>query len=280
MLSALALLLQTTIPTPPVDHNHFYVTVDKETFKAMRESKWLRSEFADVSEQTHSSGDETWTGLYVYGVGSYVEVFAAGREKPEGKSGLGLLTTAPGGVDDVLYHFRRGPLAAKAERDLMFLGSADKQEPLAHIATFGGQEKTNLSVWLMEYHAEFYRRCGVPVGSSEAAIFAKYRSRSKSPYVGMMGDLRSVSLQPEGDGADLKAALRHFGFVPSSSGDVWKRKASEVVLQAATSSVPKYGVTSARFSLRTKPVRAHTERFGRRSTLRVSPDGTAEWRFR
>ena len=70
-----------------VEHNHFYVTVDRPTFEAIRQSKWLREEFANVSVSTHASGVNQWTGIYVSGVGTYVEIFCEGAEFRLGQAG-------------------------------------------------------------------------------------------------------------------------------------------------------------------------------------------------
>jgi hypothetical protein len=103
MLFALALAAQ-TVPVPMVEHNHFYVTVDRPTFEAIRQSKWLREEFANVSVSTHASGDNQWTGIYVSGLGTYVEIFAEGADFRLGQAGVGLFTQKPGGADDIDFH--------------------------------------------------------------------------------------------------------------------------------------------------------------------------------
>jgi hypothetical protein len=86
MLFALALAAQ-AVPVPMVEHNHFFVTVDRPTFEAIRQSKWLREEFANVSVSTHASGDDQWTGIYVSGVGTYVEIFCEGADFRLGQAG-------------------------------------------------------------------------------------------------------------------------------------------------------------------------------------------------
>jgi hypothetical protein len=103
MLFALALAAQ-AVPVPMVAHNHFYVTVDRPTFEAIRQSKWLREEFANVSVSTHAGGDNQWTGIYVSGVGTYVEIFCEGTDFRLGQAGVGLFTQKPGGVDDIDFH--------------------------------------------------------------------------------------------------------------------------------------------------------------------------------
>ena len=268
------------VPTPPVDLNHFFVTVDRKTFDAIRDSQWLKESFAEVAMGTNSSGKATWTGLYSYGVGSYVEIFAPSDRHKEGSAGVAFLTSTAGGVDNFFYHFRNSPFGTRAERELMMLGTKSHQEPFAHIASYAGQEGTNLNLWLMEYHSEYYARAGTPVGSPEADIFATDRYKHKLTYGGMMGDLRGLTLQPIGDGEDVQSALGLIGFQRADGRKMWRREANEIIVLPTSNSSPRYAITSARFSLRRRPKATHIERFGVRSQLRVSPDGSAEWSFR
>ena len=60
---ALALLIHASVPTPPVEINHFYITLDPATFNAVKKNKWLKDNFANVNVSTHSSGADTWTGI-------------------------------------------------------------------------------------------------------------------------------------------------------------------------------------------------------------------------
>lgn len=97
MLFALALAVQ-AVPVPMVEHDHFYVTVDRPTFEAIRQSKWLREEFANVTVSTHASGDDQWTGIYVSGVSTYVEIFSEGADVRLGQAGSISATSTLDGV--------------------------------------------------------------------------------------------------------------------------------------------------------------------------------------
>jgi len=280
MFFTFALSVQSLSPIPPVNLNHFFITVDRKTFDAIHRSKWLKETFAEVVMGTNTSGDRTWTGLYLYGVGSYIEIFAADEKRKEGSAGVGFLTATTGGADIVFDQFRRSPFGTRAERELMMMGTKTLQEPYAHTVSYSGQEKTNLNLWLMEYHSEYYKSEGAPVGASEAEIFAADRSKHKAPYGGMMADLRSLTLRPFGDGKDIKLALGLFGYQQVKGQKIWRREMNELRVLPTLSSKSRYGISSVRFSLRTKPSRTHIEHFGPKCQLRVSRYGTAEWRFR
>ena len=176
MLVSLVLLAQANISPPPVELNHFFITVDQRTWNVIRSSKWVRDTFGQVSEGTFSDGKDTWTGFYVMGVGSYVEIFAPHGPFKEGDGGLALLTTTPGGADTLDYLFRKGYFGNRSRRELMSLSSASGMSPFAHILDYVGN-KSNLSYWVMEYHELQYDRVGVPVGSSHAAMSAARRKQ-------------------------------------------------------------------------------------------------------
>jgi len=273
MVAIIAVLLQAAIPTPPVDINHIYITVDRKTWDAISSSKWLKDEFAGVSVSTHSDGRSTWTGCYVYGGGTYLEIFSPHADFKEGKAGIGFSTNTPGGADNIDYNFRKGYFGNRTERELMNIGSRKgKLKPFAHIVSYTGQDDSNLSVWLMEFHEEYFRDMGAPVGSSPAATFEAYRKRINEPPSKLMRNITSVTVHPPN--GDLAQALRLFGYGESANGK-WVRGSNELQLRPRAS----YAITSVRMSLRTAPKRAHTERFGKRSYLRVMPNGSAEWRF-
>src|SRR5438105_10621787 len=59
--------------------NHFFVTIDAESYKAIESSPFLRDEFAPFEQRTTVRHDITYTGSYFYGEHTYFEFFEAGR---------------------------------------------------------------------------------------------------------------------------------------------------------------------------------------------------------
>ncbi|MEI7987226.1 MAG: DUF5829 family protein, partial [Armatimonadota bacterium] len=125
IISTPILLLASQSTVPPVNLNHFFLHVDQPTFEAIQKSKWLKETFADVNVSTHSSGKETWTGIYVSGLGSYAEIFDSSEKDSEGTAGIGFLTSTIGGAKTVYDSFRQGAFGTRAETELMNLGTPD-----------------------------------------------------------------------------------------------------------------------------------------------------------
>jgi len=277
MLATLALLFQ-TVATPVVNHNHFYVTLDPPTINAIARNRWLKK-FADVNVSTNSSGSDTWTGCYVYGVASYVELFATGKKEKEGECGIGFATPLPGGADNLYSNFLASPFGKRAQRDEMKLGSKGHEKPFAHISSYDGQDPTKLNVWVMEFDHEMYAKHHLPDGAPYSQIVAAYSKENKKPYRGMMGDVTSITTQPLGDGEDFRRALALYGYKKVGATNVYRQRENEVIVLPAQKSRTKYAITSVRFSLRTPPKKIHVERFSSHCVLTAYPDGHAVWKF-
>jgi hypothetical protein len=82
----------------PVYFNHTTIYVSKETYAALKSSPLLRDEFSAFREATiHAEGGAvTYTGLYLNGMHTYLEIFETGpsdishRVEPPGSIGLGM----------------------------------------------------------------------------------------------------------------------------------------------------------------------------------------------
>jgi hypothetical protein len=65
---------------PPVYVNHVVIYVSAETYDALKASPMIRNQFSDSGEATiHAEGGSiSYTGLYVSGMNTYLEIFATG----------------------------------------------------------------------------------------------------------------------------------------------------------------------------------------------------------
>src|SRR4051812_29256260 len=59
--------------------NHFYLTVDDETYRAIETSEFLSREFAAFEQRTTVRTDQTYTGTYFYATNTYFEFFNAAQ---------------------------------------------------------------------------------------------------------------------------------------------------------------------------------------------------------
>src|SRR5262245_26357091 len=94
----------------PVPLNHFYLSLDPDTYAAIDNHKFLQTEFAVFERRTTVRADKAYTGIYFYGIHTYFEFFdsstqtefkrdssglAFGVERPEALKSLQARLTAP-----------------------------------------------------------------------------------------------------------------------------------------------------------------------------------------
>ncbi|WP_306956190.1 DUF5829 family protein [Streptomyces sp. B4I13] len=265
-------------------YNHSYGVLDRETADAIEHSVYLPG-FADFQVRTTTgSGGQTWTGRYLMGRETYLELFGvgdiAGQDGTLGSAGLGLSTE------------RAGDLATVTER----LKSEGVPDPVGFLQTrdFGDgvpvpwfdavlttTEYDAFGAWAMEYRPEYFAD---PRGHTEPASFpgdvGRERYLSDDYRTHLMRDVTSVRLAvTEGDLADTVPLLRAGGFAVrtvTDGGVVAERGGTTIRLDA----VPRdqAGLQRVDMSLNRPVQERHIERIGH-STLVVGPGSHAVWTF-
>lgn len=82
--------------------NHFYFVVDTATYEAIKMSDFIRNTFSVLEERTtHTSDGRSWTGIYLYGKNTYLEIFEEGSKWPINSLGIGMGHERIGGIDDL-----------------------------------------------------------------------------------------------------------------------------------------------------------------------------------
>lgn len=76
---------------PQVSFNHLYVVLRNEDLRAIQQSDFVKKELAAFEIRTSTGSSETWTGTYLYGTDSYIELFdtASYTNAPLGSIGIG-----------------------------------------------------------------------------------------------------------------------------------------------------------------------------------------------
>jgi hypothetical protein len=265
-------------------YNHSYGVLDRETADAIEHSDYLR-DFANFQVRTTTgSGGQTWTGRYLMGRQTYLELFGvgdiAGPDGTLGSAGLGLSTE------------RDGDLATVTER-LKSEGGADPVEFL-QTRDFGDGvpvpwfdailptiEYDAFQAWAMEYRPEYFAD---PRSNTEPASFpgdvGRERVLSDDYRTHLMRDVTYVHFAvTEGDLADNVPLLRAGGFAVKNvpGGGVVATGGGTTIRFDA---VPREqaGLQRVEMSLN-RPVKdRHVEQIGH-STLTVGPGSHAVWTF-
>ncbi|CAM5543091.1 hypothetical protein SALBM135S_07883 [Streptomyces alboniger] len=270
---------------PPHDrqllfYNHAYGVLDRETADAIEHSDYLH-EFADFEVRTTTGSQGSWTGRYLKGRETYLELFGVG-DVPDtglGSTGMGVSTERDGDLATVIQRLRdtgiENPVTFQQTRDF-----GDGVPVPWFDAVFTTDQYDAHGTWGMEYSAEYFAdprsRTEPPshpgdVGR-ERYLPDTYRER-------LMRDVASVRLAVTArDLANTVPLLRAGGFrVREAAGGVVADGGGTTIRLDA---VPRdeIGLKQFTFTLNKAVKHRHVERLGT-STLTVGPGARAVWNF-
>ncbi|WP_425265201.1 DUF5829 family protein [Streptomyces regalis] len=265
-------------------YNHAYGVLDRETADAIEHSAYLR-EFANFQVRTTTgAGGQTWTGRYLMGRETYLELFGVGDLPGEdgtlGAAGMGVSTERAGDLGAVIARLREQGIAEPIEfRQTRDFGDG---VPVPWFdAVFTTDQYDAFGPWAMEYRPEYFAD---PRSNTEPAAHPADVGRERYLPDGyrdhLMRDVASVRIAvTEGDLADTVPLLRAGGFsvrdVPGG-GVVARGGGTTIRLDAVARD--QAGLRQVEFSLNEAVPYRHEERIGR-STLTVGPGARAVWRF-
>jgi hypothetical protein len=265
-------------------YNHAYGVLDRETADAIEHSDYLR-DFANFQVRTTTgSGGQTWTGRYLMGRETYLELFGVGdlpgQDGVLGAAGMGVSTERAGDLATVVERLRDQGIANPVEfRQTRDFGDG---VPVPWFdAVFTTAQYDAFGAWAMEYRPEYFAD---PRSNTEPAAHpgdvGRERYLSDAYRDRLMRDVTSVRLAvTERDLANTVPLLRAGGFVvrPVAGGGVVAQRGGTTIRFEA---VPRdqAGLRQVEMSLNRPVEYRHEERIGR-STLVVGPGSRAVWTF-
>ncbi|MGC5563029.1 DUF5829 family protein [Streptomyces sp. FR-108] len=265
-------------------YNHSYGVLDRETADAIEHSDYLR-DFANFEVRTTTgTGGQTWTGRYLYGRETYLELFGvgdlAGQDGALGSAGLGLSTERAGDLATVTERLKDEGVADPVE----FLQTRDFGDgvPVPWFdAILTATEYDAFGAWAMEYRPEYFAdpRSNTEPASSPGDV-GRERYLSDGYRSHLMRDVTSVHLAvTAGDLADTVPLLRAGGFgVRTVAGGGVVAEHGGTTLRFTAVPREQAGLQRVEMSLN-RPVRdRHVERIGH-SILTVGPGSRAVWTF-
>jgi hypothetical protein len=144
---------------PPVYLNHLFVVLDPATYEALSSSDFIRNGFAGFEQRTTQAGSgESWSGTYLYGESTYIEIFKASEEAmfTEGNAGIGFCVEQAGGIEAVVRALDINLESAEVSYYPRTMMTEDKGEvPWFQVAQpeyKEGEAQNRLTTWVMEYH--------------------------------------------------------------------------------------------------------------------------------
>ncbi|MFF4498548.1 DUF5829 family protein [Streptomyces sp. NPDC001546] len=265
-------------------YNHAYGVLDRETADAIEHSAYLR-DFANFQVRTTTgSGGETWTGRYLMGRETYLELFGVGdvpgQDGTLGAGGMGLSAERAGDLATVTARLREqgvpNPVTFRQTRDF-----GDGVPVPWFDSVFTSAQYDAFGAWGMEYLPEYFAD---PRSNTEPASYPGDVGRERYLSDGyrdhLMRDVTSIRLGvTAGDLANTVPLLKAGGFavreLPGGGVVAW---GGGTTIRLDAVARERAGLRQVEMSLNHPAPYRHEERIGH-STLVVGPGARAVWTF-
>ncbi|MEV0240381.1 DUF5829 family protein [Streptomyces sp. NPDC050674] len=265
-------------------YNHAYGVFDRVTADAIEHSSYLR-DFAHFQVRTTTgSGGQTWTGRYLMGRETYLELFGVGdvpgKDGTLGSAGLGVSAERAGDLPTVVERLRASGITDPVEfRQTRDFGDG---VPVPWFDAVLTTEQYDLfGAWGMEYRPEYFAD---PRGNTEPASHPgdvgrerylpdTYRDR-------LMRDVTGIRIAVTArDLAGTVPLLEAGGFtVRSLPGGGVLAKGGGTTIRFDSVPLDQVGLRQVEMSLNHPVPYRHVERIGH-SALVVGPGSHAVWTF-
>jgi hypothetical protein len=164
---------QAPAPTqvPPVYLNHLSLVLDRQTYDDILHSDFLRDQFAGFSNITTVDGEgQSWTGTYIWGEHTYIELLAPFGDFSVGDVGIGLGVEQEGRIDTI-YNIFKDLFGERATKDLRRRRTGEKEIPWFYeVSVEYGDESSDFVDWVMEYHRDYLKERYPDAESGENGI--------------------------------------------------------------------------------------------------------------
>ncbi len=134
--------------------NHVFLTLDEETYEAIAASPFLQNEFASLRQTTVADGNKSWSGMYVFGEQTYIEMFKGDAERRPGQSAVAFGVES----ESQMQAIQKRLTVLHQDRALFTLRTRKQGEgqiPWFYSAAIGERDPTAmLSSWVMQYHPD------------------------------------------------------------------------------------------------------------------------------
>ena len=268
---------------PLLRFNHSYGVLDRETADAIEHSAYLK-DFANFQVRTTTgAGGEKWTGRYLMGRETYLELFGVGdvpgKDGTLGSAGLGVSTERAGQLSTVL-----GRLPGfGVPNPIQFLQTRDfgDGKPVPWFdSVFTTDQYDTFGAWGMEYRPEYFAD---PRSNTGPACYPGDVSRDRYLPDGyrdhLMRDVTGIRLAITA--RDLKSTLpllRAGGMAVRTFPGGAVADDGMTTIRFDTAPADQAGLRQVDLALNRPAGARHVEQLGH-STLVVGPGAHARWTF-
>jgi hypothetical protein len=261
-----------------VDFSHLYGVLDQETADAVLATGYLSDVFTKTERRTTSADGETWTGFYLYGRETFVELYGpSGADFPPGATGIGLSVDRLGGLERVAGRLEAGGI--KAALALRQKEADGKSIPwFRYLNLTPDPNLAAFTLWVSESMPEFMaQRLAPTVVAHDDVSRRTYLSTQYQPDH-LLVDVRVVELiVSPSDGQAFAAAMTALGWPVRREGSLLLAEGPGTTLRVEESATQR-GLKRLEFSLSWSVARQEVP-LGSHSTQVVGPWTTASWIF-
>lgn len=259
--------------------NHIYAVLDSQTAEAIDDSSFLR-QFADFAiRTTQAAGGDSYTGHYLYGQHTYVELFGPRDGGGSlGSTGVALSSDRQGGL--VTLNSRLSELGVTGVESGEVSRTIGSDQIPWYTMVHPHDEPDALAVWGVEYLPSFMDdpRSGKRTIRGQDDVISRARYLGDGYEHGLMRDICAVEIAAtEHDVSVAQPMFIAAGFTVDRNSR--RLIAHDGQTRVTIEVVPKQSVSLRRidFVLNHSEPR-HLERIGH-STLTVGPGAHANWVF-
>jgi hypothetical protein len=264
---------------PKVFLNHVVVVSDSGTYAAINASPFLRDTLGRLAQYTIAAGGgATWTGSYLFGKNTYVELFAPGGVA--GPAGIGMISY---GVEErgSLSRIRsRLEAATKQPTDSMLRNRAREKEEVPWFYAVSVKDvltKSALPTWVMEYHPQHNKLWDPSIPKERDGILRWQALASEYDPKRPLRDVVGVTVAV--NDTDRRRLLAEAPAVGYRVEDGSRLIGPSVVIRLEPATGSRRGVTAIEFALVPGAVAPGTRAIGARSEITVTKSSTAVWHF-
>ncbi|WP_410615772.1 DUF5829 family protein [Amycolatopsis sp. lyj-109] len=267
---------------PLLQLNHCYGVLDAVTADAVEASEYLRT-FAGCHLRTTTDDSRTWTGRYLMGRATYLELFKVGdvpgQEAALGSAGVGLSVERAGELRTVVDRLPAlgvpTPVEHRQPRDF-----GDGVVVPWFRAVYTGQTYDAFRAWGMEYEQSYFADSRSKSGpAADAGDVSRARYLDGYPRPQHLRDLTAVRVAvTANDLADSVPLLRAGGYTVRERPGGVDAEGDGTVLRFDAVPRAAAGLRQVDMALLAPMSRAHSEKIGN-STLTVGPGPRAVWTF-
>lgn len=283
VLSAISIAQNRAAASVAVPLNHFYLSLDHETYAAIDKNSFLQTEFAVFERRTTVRADMTYTGIYFYGTHTYFEFFDSSKQTDmkQGSSGLAFGVEQPGALQSL-------PARLTATTpDLITRQNNGRQVSWFYMLGLEPLSSNSVLIsWVMEYHPEFLSEWHPQAGGANRGILREQILRrykgvlANAPQHPLLEDVVELTIAVDAASiVKLKEVCERFGYHARAEGAATVLQGPEIVLRLIPETSWARGIKQIGLRVRKMPKGQTEFRFGPRSVLRFLKNGKAVWNF-